>query len=128
MSNFSKAQRVRKPAAISEHGIVAAQHRRAAEIGAEVLAAGGDALDAATAVSFAIGVLEPWMSGPAGGGATMVWRADEARAYAVSYGMRSPQGLDPRDFPLSGEGVAGDLFPWKQVVEDRNQRKIEYKD
>ncbi|MCE7029886.1 gamma-glutamyltransferase [Jiella avicenniae] len=120
MSNFSKARTVRKPAAISKHGIVAAQHRRAAEIGAEVLAAGGDALDAATAVSFAIGVLEPWMSGPAGGGAMMVWRAEEARPYAVSYGMRAPQALDPNDFPLSGDGVAGDLFPWKRVVEDRN--------
>lgn len=120
MSNFSKAQTVRKPAVTSRHGIVAAQHRRAAEIGAEVLAAGGDALDAATAVSFAIGVLEPWMSGPAGGGAMMVWRAGEARPYAVNYGMRAPQGLDPRDFPLSGEGIAGDLFPWKRVVEDRN--------
>ena len=120
VTNFSKAQSVRKPATISKNGIVAAQHRRAAEIGAEVLAAGGDALDAATAVSFAIGVLEPWMSGPAGGGAMMVWRADEARPYAVTYGMRSPQGLDPTDYPLSGEGVAGDLFPWKRVTEDRN--------
>ncbi|TFF17711.1 gamma-glutamyltransferase [Jiella endophytica] len=120
MNNFSRSIVVTKPARVSRGGIVAAQHRRAAEIGAEVLAAGGDAIDAATAVSFAIGVVEPWMSGPAGGGAMMVWRADEARPYAVTYGMRAPAGLDPRDFPLSGEGVADDLFPWRRVVDDRN--------
>src|SRR3546814_10114961 len=73
--SFSRSQVTRKPATASRHGIVAAQHRRAAEIGAEALAAGGNAVDAAVAVSFAIGVLEPWMSGPAGGGAAMLWHA-----------------------------------------------------
>jgi gamma-glutamyltranspeptidase/glutathione hydrolase len=77
-------------------------------------------VDAATAVSFALGVVEPWMSGPAGGGAMMLWRAEEGHAYSLRYAMRSPKGLDPRDYPLSGEGVAGDLFPWERVVEDRN--------
>ncbi|ORE98523.1 gamma-glutamyltransferase [Aurantimonas sp. 22II-16-19i] len=120
MTNFSRSTIVTKPACVSKGGIVAAQHRRAAEVGAEVLAAGGDAVDAATAVSFAIGVVEPWMSGPAGGGAMMVWRAGEARPHAVAYGMRAPAGLDPRDYPVSGEGVAGDLFPWQRVVGDRN--------
>ncbi|MEN3792337.1 gamma-glutamyltransferase [Fulvimarina sp. MAC3] len=120
MHNFSRSQIVRKPAVSSKGGIVASQHRIASEIGAEVLASGGDAIDAAVAVSFAIGVLEPWMSGPAGGGAMMVWRAGEAQPYALSYGMRAPKGLDIRKFPLSGEGLAGDLFPWKRVVDDRN--------
>ncbi|MEF2549821.1 gamma-glutamyltransferase [Aurantimonas sp. A2-1-M11] len=120
MNNFSRSQIVRKPARASQTGIVAAQHRRVAELGAQVLADGGDALDAATAVSFGMGVLEPWMSGPAGGGAMMVWRADETRPYAVYYGMRAPAGLDPRAFPLAGDGRAGDLFPWKRVVGDRN--------
>ncbi|RFC64166.1 gamma-glutamyltransferase [Fulvimarina endophytica] len=120
MSNLSRSTRTRKPACRSAGGIVAAQSRRAAEIGAQILAEGGDAVDAATAVSFALGVVEPWMSGPAGGGAMMVFRADEGRAYAVDYGMRSPAGLDPRDFPLSGEGVASDLFAWKRVADDRN--------
>ncbi|MGR3594608.1 MAG: gamma-glutamyltransferase [Limimaricola soesokkakensis] len=120
ISSLSWSQLVRKPVVETEHGVVAAQNRRAAQIGAEVLAAGGDAVDAATAVSFAIGVLEPWMSGPAGGGAMMIWRADEGRAQALTYGMRSPMGLDPADYPLAGTGKAGDLFPWDAVIADRN--------
>ena len=119
-SAFSSAQITRKPATRSPHGIVAAQHRRAATIGAEVLAAGGHAVDAAVATSFAIGVVEPWMSGPAGGGAAMLWDAEAGKAQALFYGMRAPAGLDPADFPLSGEEASGDLFPWKAVVGDRN--------
>ncbi len=120
MSSFSRAQVTRKPATLSPHGIVAAQHRKAAEIGAEVLKAGGHAVDAAVATSFAIGVVEPWMSGPAGGGAAMLWDADAGKAEALFYGMRAPAGLDPADFPLTGEESSGDLFPWKAVLDDRN--------
>lgn len=118
--NLSLTQKVSKTVLKSRHGVVASQHRRAAEIGAEVLSAGGDAIDAATAVSFAVGVVEPWMSGPAGGGAMVVWRQDEGRAYAINYGMRAPAGLDPADYPLADGGRSNDLFPWKAVVDDRN--------
>lgn len=119
-TSFSLAQVTRKPATASPGGIVAAQHRRAAGIGAEVLAAGGHAVDAAVATSFALGVVEPWMSGPAGGGAAMLWDAAAEKAEALFYGMRAPAGLDPADFPLTGEESSGDLFPWKAVAGDRN--------
>ena len=118
--NLSRTQTTTKTVIETEHGVVAAQHRLAAEAGAKVLAAGGDAVDAAIATSFAIGVLEPWMSGPAGGGGLMLWRADEERAYALNYGMRSPAALDSADYPLSGQGKTSDLFPWENVEGDRN--------
>jgi gamma-glutamyltranspeptidase / glutathione hydrolase len=120
MHSFSTSQTTRKTVIQTQHGVVAAQHSLAARAGAEVLAAGGDATDAAVAVSFAIGVLEPWMSGPAGGGAMMLWRADTGRAHVINHGMRAPAALDPRDYPLSGTGKADDLFPWEAVVDDRN--------
>ena len=104
----------------TDRGIVASQHRQAAQAGADVLAAGGDAVDAAVACSFVCGVLEPWMSGPAGGGGAMHWRADTGTAHALNFGMAAPAALKVADFALSGEGVAGDLFPWDRVVEDRN--------
>ena len=77
MDNFSRTQIIRKAVIPTRGGVVAAAHRRAAEVGATVLDAGGDAVDAAVAISFAIGVVEPWMSGPAAGGAMVLWRAGE---------------------------------------------------
>ena len=118
--NFSNTQSVRKAVIATEGGVVAAQHRAAAQAGAAVLAAGGDAVDAAVATSFALGVVEPWMSGAAAGGCMVLWRAGEARARAVNFGMRSPATLDPAHFPLTGAGVNADLFAWPAVLEDRN--------
>src|SRR5215213_5939220 len=122
MDNFSRTQIVRKAVIPTRGGVVAAAHRRAAEVGASVLDAGGDAVDAAVAVSFAIGVLEPWMSGPAAGGAMVLWRAHEGRARVVDYGMRSPLALDPADYPLTGGEPSKDLFAWPAVLDDRNIR------
>ncbi len=121
-SNFSASLRLTKPAVRSDRGIVAAQHRRAAEAGAAVLARGGDAVDAAIATSFALGVLEPWMSGLGGGGAMVLYRARENRYSVIDFGMRAPGSLDPADYALTGEGVASDLFPWPRVKDDRNLR------
>lgn len=118
--NFSRSQTIRKPVTASKGGVVAAQHFKAAQIGADILDAGGNAVDAAIAVSYAIGVLEPWMSGPAGGGAMIIWDAAKGRSHAITYGMRSPKGLDISAYPLDDTGRSVDLFPWKCVTGDRN--------
>ncbi|GAB2187671.1 gamma-glutamyltransferase family protein [Roseibium sp. LAB1] len=120
MNNFSTTQSVRKRVTATRGGVVAAQHRKAAEVGAAILEAGGDAMDAAVATSFAIGVVEPWMSGPAGGGCMMIWREAEQKAYTLFFGMRSPKALDPAAYPLEGSGKSSDLFPWLSVKDDRN--------
>ncbi|OWU85628.1 gamma-glutamyltransferase [Oceanicola sp. 22II-s10i] len=120
--NFSTSLVVRKPVRETEGGVVATQHHKGARAGAEVLKAGGNAIDAAVATAFAMGVVEPWMSGPGGGGGMVFWNAAEQKCYALNFGMRSPAALDPFDYPLSGQGVASDLFPWPSVVGDRNVR------
>ncbi len=117
--NFSGSHVIRKTVTPTRGGLVASAHKRAAQAGAEVLAAGGDALDAAVATSFALGVVEPWMSGIAAGGVMVLWRAKEQKAYVVDYGMRSPRALDPARFPIVG-GTAPDLFAWPRVQDDRN--------
>src|ERR1700726_2494205 len=108
---FSNAQQIRKPAVVSKGGIVAAQSRKAAEVGAEVLAAGGDCVDAVGATTFALCVLEPWMSGVGGGGAMVVYRARDDRYEVIDYGMRAPRGVRPEDYPVTGDGAASDIFP-----------------
>jgi gamma-glutamyltranspeptidase / glutathione hydrolase len=117
---FSNAQQIRKPAVVSKGGIVAAQSRKAAEIGAAVLADGGDCIDAVIATTFALGVLEPWMSGVGGGGAMVLYRARENRTEVIDYGMRAPASLRLEDYPLDGDHAASDIFPWPRVKDDRN--------
>ena len=69
---------LRKPAVTGPGGIVASQSRRAAAAGAAILAAGGNAVDAAIATGFAVGAVEPWMSGLGGCGFMVVQPAGRA--------------------------------------------------
>src|SRR4051812_49946548 len=102
---FSNTQQIHKPAVVSKGGIVAAQSRKAAEVGAEVLAAGGDCVDAVVATTFALGVLEPWMSGIGGGGAKGLYRGREDRYEEIDYGMRAPRGLRLWKYSPTGGGA-----------------------
>ncbi len=122
MSNFSRTQEIKKFVVRSRHGIVAAQHRIAAEVGVEVLRAGGGAVDAAIAVSFALGVVEPWMSGPGGGGSMIVRSAGDSSVTAIDFGLRAPVSLRPEDFRLLAGERQTDLFGWRAVEGDINIR------
>src|SRR5919106_4925838 len=97
-----------KPVVRGSGGMVAAQHAGAAEVGAEILRGGGNAVDAAIATSLALGVLEPWMSGLGGGGFMVIARAD-GRTEVLDFAMIAPRALNPADYPLSG-GQDSDLF------------------
>lgn len=116
--NMSRTRQVAKRVVRSTGGIVVAQNRAAAAIGARVLRDGGSAIDAAIATSFAIGVLEPWMSGIGGIGG-MVVRLPDGTTTAIDAGAVSPQALRVADFPVE-PGSDGDLFGWPNVVENRN--------
>ncbi len=119
MSAFASNLQLSKHAARGKSGVVAAQNTKAAAVGAEVLAAGGHAIDAAVATSLALAATEPWMSGLGGGSTMLVLDAEGGAVTAIDAGMVAPQALDPRAYPLAG-GTAGDLFAWPAVVEDRN--------
>ncbi|HSA79391.1 MAG TPA: gamma-glutamyltransferase [Geminicoccaceae bacterium] len=110
---------VGKPALRTRGGVVAAQHLAAAKVGAEILAAGGNAVDAALATSLALAVLEPWMSGLGGGGLMVIAPGDGAPPEVLEFGMRAPFALDPAQYPVVGERDR-DLFGWPRVEGDRN--------
>jgi gamma-glutamyltranspeptidase/glutathione hydrolase len=110
---------VRKPAAASRKGVVAAQNRAAAEIGAATLHAGGSAVDAAVATALALAAVEPWNSGLGGIGFMVVHPAGADHAETLDFGPVAPATLDPAAFPLTG-GVRTELFTWPQVEGDRN--------
>src|SRR5712671_3417973 len=110
---------VRKPGVVSRGGIVASQNGVAATVGAEVLAAGGTAVDAVVATAFALAVREPWNSGLGGIGFMVVHPPGGARAEIIDFGPISPAGLDPAAYQLTGETIT-ELFTWPRVEGDRN--------
>lgn len=117
--NLSRTATLRKPVARGAGGVVAAHHRVAAQVGIDILRKGGNAVDAAIATGFASGVAEPWMSGIGGIGVMLVREAVSGRITVIDFGARSPQGLDPADFPVIG-GADSDLFGWPIVEGNRN--------
>ncbi|MCC2665135.1 MAG: gamma-glutamyltransferase, partial [Geminicoccaceae bacterium] len=110
---------VSRPALRAAGGMVAAQHRTAAKVGAEILEGGGNAVDAALATSLALAVVEPWMSGLGGGGLMVIAPAGGAPPEVIEFGMRAPFALDPARYPVVGERDR-DLFGWPRVEGDRN--------
>ncbi len=110
---------VTKPVASGRNGIVVAQNREAAEVGAAILEAGGNAADAAVATAFALAAVEPWNSGLGGIGFALVLPAGAARASVVDFGPVSSRNTRTADYPLTGREKR-DLFTWPEVEGDRN--------
>ncbi|MBT7615633.1 MAG: gamma-glutamyltransferase, partial [Rhodospirillaceae bacterium] len=118
---LTETWRINKPAVVSEKGLVASHHHEASAIGAEVLAAGGNAVDAAVTTGLALGVIEPWMSGIGGCGYMMVYDAESGQTHAVDFSTIASQNLDPAEYPLEDvSDTDDDLFGWPRVVDDCN--------
>ncbi|MCP4047596.1 MAG: gamma-glutamyltransferase [Gammaproteobacteria bacterium] len=77
------------PSLQSKTGMVTAAHPLAAQAGAEILEKGGNAVDAAIAVSLALGVVEPYASGLGGEGYMVAVMAD-GRELAIDFRSTAP--------------------------------------
>lgn len=75
---------------VDEQGMVVSQNELASRIGAEVLADGGNAIDAAVATAFALAVTLPRAGNLGGGGFMLVYLAQERRTMAIDYRSAAP--------------------------------------
>ena len=75
---------------VAEHGVVASAHPLASEAGLQILQEGGNAVDAAVATAFAIGVAEPEMSGLGAGGAMLIWTQQTRHADFLDFYSSQP--------------------------------------
>ncbi|PYS94053.1 MAG: gamma-glutamyltransferase [Acidobacteria bacterium] len=91
------------------HGMVVAANRIATEVGVDVLQRGGNAVDAAIAVGFALAVVYP-SAGNVGGGGFMLLRLRDGRTTAIDYREMAPAAatrniyLDEQGNLIEGEG------------------------
>lgn len=98
-----------KPVATAAHEMVVAAHPLATQAGADMLAAGGNAIDAAVAVQLVLGLVEPQSSGLGGGAFLLFW--DAAGRALTSYDGRetAPAGAGPSLF-LGADGKPLSFF------------------
>lgn len=89
----------------AENGMVSAQERLAAEIGRDIMAKGGNAVDAGVAVAFALAVTLPRAGNLGGGGFMLVHDAETGRTQAIDYRELAPSGAS-RDMFLDDKGEA----------------------
>jgi gamma-glutamyltranspeptidase / glutathione hydrolase len=95
--------RIAKPTLVTESGAVTAQHWLSARIGARVLAAGGNAVDAAVATALSLQVTEPWMSGLGASGFALYQKPADLTADVVDFRGVTAVGLDPGIYMLEGK-------------------------
>jgi len=125
----------------AQKGMVASQNEMASKIGADVIAAGGTAVDAAVATAFALSVVHP-TAGNIGGGGFIVYRPAKGEAIAYDFREVAPAKASATMFMKDGKysaethhnshlavGVPGTVaglhlawkeqgkLPWKRLVD-----------
>ncbi|MCJ2061111.1 gamma-glutamyltransferase [Methylobacterium sp. J-048] len=108
------AQAASGPAVEAETGMVVSSQRLASQVGADILKAGGNAIDAAVAVAYAEAVVNPCCGNIGGGGFLVLHRAD-GKSRFVNFREKAP-GAASRDMYLDADGTVvkgASLRGWK---------------
>ena len=87
----------------SATGIVSSQEALASGAGASILAAGGNAIDAAVATAYALAVTLPQAGNLGGGGFLVFWNQPERRGYALNFREMAPRRAH-KDLFLNADG------------------------
>jgi gamma-glutamyltranspeptidase / glutathione hydrolase len=113
---------------VTRYGIVATSHVQASVAGAQILARGGSAVDAAIAANAVLGVTEPMMNGMGGDLFAIYWEAKTGKLYGLNASGWAPRGLtiahvkakDATAMPLQGIDsvtVPGAVAGWQALHE-----------
>ena len=94
----------RAQTAVGRNGMVVAQEGLAARVGVDILKKGGNAVDAAVAVGFAMAVTYP-RAGNLGGGGFMIIHRRNGRNVAIDYRETAPRAINDKSF-LDAQGNA----------------------
>jgi gamma-glutamyltranspeptidase / glutathione hydrolase len=111
---------------ITQYGIVATSHVQASQAGAQVLARGGSAADAAIAANAVLGVTEPMMNGIGGDLFAIYWDAKSGKLYGLNASGWAPKGLSIEhlrakdvtgmpQFGIDSVTVPGTVAGWDQL-------------
>jgi gamma-glutamyltranspeptidase/glutathione hydrolase len=111
---------VTKQTPLAPRGLVVAEHPAGAEVGAAILARGGNAVDAAVATAFAMTVVEPFMSTIAGSGTMLVHLARRGETVALNFNGLAPLAAHEAMYRIVG-GVSDGLFPWPRTENAANE-------
>jgi len=92
-------------AATARHAMVVAEHELAAKAGLQILARGGNAIDAAVAASLVVGLTNPSSCGIGGGGFMLIYVARAGEIYALDYRERAAAAASPRLYIRDGQPI-----------------------
>lgn len=90
------------------NGVVAAAKPEASNVGVEILKQGGNAIDAAVATGFALGVLEPNASGLGGGGFMLIRFAETGEEVLIDFRETAPGNATDDMYKLNEDGKPAD--------------------
>jgi gamma-glutamyltranspeptidase / glutathione hydrolase len=90
---------------VAKHGMVVSQEAAASRVGLDILKRGGNAVDAAVAVGFALAVTMPRAGNLGGGGFMLIYRADLNQTIAIDYRETAPAATT-KDVFLDANGKA----------------------
>ena len=105
---------------VSQKGMVVSQNIESSKIGAKILGAGGNAVDAAVAVGFSLAITLPRAGNLGGGGFMLIYIKDKKELFSIDYRSRSSLNSNLED-------LFGSKLPQQIQENDYDLTKYDYK-